>query len=41
VCKGAEEAKAVIDEVMSTKFEHYEVNTFTHYLLTQQEKWKV
>jgi hypothetical protein len=41
VCKGYEEAKTVIDEVVSTKFEHYQVNTFTHYLLKQQEKWKI
>jgi len=41
VCKAAEEAKTVIDEVVSTKFEHYQVNTFTNYLLQQQEKWKV
>ena len=41
VCKGAEEAKVVINEVVSIMFEHYQVNTFTHYLLKQQEKWKV
>jgi hypothetical protein len=47
VCKGAEEAKTAINDIVLTRFEHYPINiftdylTFTHYLLQQQEKWKV
>ena len=41
VCKGSDEAIAVINEVVSCEYEHYEVETFTDYLLKKQNKWKV